>query len=162
MNYRVLKSHVLRPLMVLIGVVIIVVLVREFVYVPKDFGVHDQGYTYGWYREGNIQDWKDVTVKYQGKDYCKTCHQNEVGLIASSPHTIIQCENCHGPATGHPSDPPKLVIDKTREQCLRCHTDLQYPSSGRAAIKGIDPGTHNTGAECVTCHNPHKPTIPGA
>jgi hypothetical protein len=161
MKNRIWKSHVLRPLLVVIGIVIIVLVVRQL-YVPHDFGVHEQGYTYGWYREGNIEDWKKVTVKYQGKDYCKTCHQDKVDLIATTPHATIQCENCHGPAVGHPTDPPKLAIDKTREQCLRCHAGLQYPSNARTAIKGIDPVNHNPGAECVTCHNPHKPTIPGA
>ncbi|MFH0916680.1 MAG: cytochrome c3 family protein [bacterium] len=154
------KNHVLRPLMVVIGIVIILVLVWVF-YVPGDFGVHDQGYTYGWYREGNIEDWKAVTVKYQGEEYCTTCHQDKVDLIATTPHSIIQCENCHGPAQEHPSDPPKLAIDRTREQCLRCHSSLQYPSSARAEIRGIDPESHNVGTECATCHDPHNPTLGG-
>jgi predicted CXXCH cytochrome family protein len=162
MKSRLWKSHVWRPLIVVVVLVIILVLVRQFIYVPKDFGVHDLGYTYGWYRQGDIQDWKDVTVKYQGRDYCKTCHQTEVGLLASSPHTIIQCENCHGPAVGHPADPPKLAIDTTRELCLRCHALLPYAASGRAVIKGIDPTSHNPGIECVQCHNPHKANLPGA
>ena len=133
-----MKNHVLRPLLVVIGVVIILLLVQHF-YVPKDFGVHEQGYTYGWYREGNIEDWKKVTVKYQGSASCKACHQDVFDKMASYPHVIIQCENCHGPALKHPTSPPKLVIDTTRALCLRCHTKLQYPTSGRAAITGIDP-----------------------
>jgi len=161
MKNRVLNNHLLRPLLVVIGVIIIVLVVRQL-YVPGDFGIHVPGYTYGWYREGNIEDWKQVTVKYQGREYCANCHTTEVDLISTSPHAIIQCENCHGPGVGHPPDPPKLVIDKSRELCLRCHSELQYPSNPRSAIKGIDPVAHNPNVECVTCHNPHKPTIPGA
>lgn len=153
-----MKNHVLRPLLVVIGVVIILLLVQHF-YVPKDFGVHEQGYTYGSYREGNIEDWQKVTVKYQGKEYCKACHQDKVDSIDGTPHAIIQCENCHGPAMKHPSDPPKLAIDTTRELCLGCHTKLKYSSTALAGIKGIDPESHNPGVECVKCHDPHKPAL---
>ncbi len=155
-----MKNHVFRPLIVVIGLVVLVLIFRIF-YVPKDFGVHERGYMYGWYREGNIEDWKKVTVKYQGSDYCKDCHADKYESISQSPHMIIQCENCHGPAMEHPSEPPKLAIDKSRAQCLRCHAKLAYPSSGRASIKGIDPDKHNTDTECVSCHNPHKPSLEG-
>lgn len=155
-----MKNHVFRPLLVVIGLIVIVLIFRMF-YVPKDFGVHETGYMYGWYREGNLEDWKKVSVKYQGKDYCKACHQDKVDAIGMTPHAIIECENCHGPAMEHPSDPPKLAVDKSRAQCLRCHSWLPYPTSGRAKIRGIDPDKHNPDVECVMCHNPHKPSLEG-
>lgn len=161
-----MKSHVFRPLFAVIGLVVIVLIFRMF-YVPKDFGIHERGYMYGWYREGNIEEWKtSLKVKYQGKEYCSGCHADKVQSIDKTPHAIIQCENCHGPAndaTGdHPSEQrPKLIIDKTRVQCLRCHTKLAYPTSGRANIRGIDPDKHNPDIECVMCHNPHKPSLEG-
>jgi len=161
-----MKSHVLRPLWVVLGLVVIVLIIRMF-YVPKDFGVHERGYMYGWYRKGNVEEWKtSVKVKYQGKEYCSGCHADKVQDIDKTPHAIIQCENCHGPASDetydHPSEQrPKLVLDKTRAQCLRCHTKLPYPTSGRANIRGIDPEQHNPDIECVMCHNPHKPSLEG-
>ena len=155
-----MSNHVFRPLLVVIGLVVIVLVIRPF-YVPKDFGVHERGYMYGWYRNSNIEDWKKVTVKYQGKEYCTTCHPDKTESIDRTPHAIIQCENCHGPALEHPSDPPKLAVDRSREQCLRCHAKLVYPSSGRAQIRGIDPDKHNPDVECVMCHNPHKPSLEG-
>ena len=155
-----MKSHVFRPLWVILGLIALVLIARFF-YVPKSFGVHERGYMYGWYRAANIEDWKKVTVKYQGSDYCKTCHSDKYESISMTPHAIIQCENCHGPALGHPSDPPKLTIDKSRGQCLRCHSSLPYPTSGRANIRGIDPDRHNPDIECVMCHNPHKPSLEG-
>lgn len=151
-----MKNHVWRPLFVVFGIIILIVLFR-FIYVPKDFGIHERGYMYGWYREGNIEDWKKVSVKYQGKEYCRDCHQDKYDMIGRTPHGIIQCENCHGPAIEHPSDPQKLDIDKTRAQCLRCHARLPYPTSGRANIRGIDPEAHNPDVECSMCHNPHSP-----
>ena len=155
-----MKSHIYRPLLVVIGLVCIILIVR-FIYVPKDFGVHRRGYMYGWYRENNIKFWKDFKVKYQGTEYCKDCHSDKYESIMTTPHAIIPCEDCHGPATDHPSDPPKLAIDKSRGLCLRCHSALPYPTSGRSQIRGIDPETHNPDVECVMCHNPHKPSLEG-
>jgi hypothetical protein len=162
-----MKNHVFRPLIVVIGLVVLVLIFRFF-YVPKDFGTHENGYMYGWYRTSNIEDWKNVKVKYQGSEYCKDCHADKLESISQSPHMNIQCENCHGPA-GTPEGivhfdqdkSPKLPIDRSRGQCLRCHAKLAYPSSGRKSIRGIDPDKHNTDIECVACHNPHKPSLEG-
>lgn len=151
-----MKNHVFRPLFVVLGIVVLILLAR-IVIVPKDFGVHARGYMYGWHRKGNEEDWKNIKVKYQGKEYCKDCHSDKYDSINKTPHRIIQCENCHGPAIDHPSDPPKLTIDKSRALCLRCHFPLPYPSSGRANIRSIDPDKHNPDMECSTCHNPHNP-----
>ena len=156
-----MKTHVYRPLIVVLFIIAFILLVRFF-YVPKDFGVYERGYMYGWYRQGNIEDWSNgVKVKYQGSDYCKECHSDKYESIMMTPHAIIQCENCHGPAVEHPSEPPKLPIDRSRGQCLRCHYSLPYPTSGRANIRGIDPAEHNKDIECVSCHNPHKPSLEG-
>jgi len=141
---------------VFLGIIGLILLARIFL-VPKDFGVYERGYMYSWHRLGNEEDWKKVTVKYQGKEYCKDCHAGNYAAINKTPHKIIECENCHGPAIEHPSDPPKLVIDRSRDHCLRCHYPLPYPSSGRTKIKGIDPEKHNPDAECTACHNPHNP-----
>jgi cytochrome c554/c'-like protein len=163
-----MKNHVFRPLIVFIGIVILVLAAR-LVLVPKDFGIGQRGYMYGWHRKANEEDWKkNPTIKYQGKEYCSGCHGDKVDSINKSPHKNIQCENCHGPA-GTPEgvlhyDPdkrPKLVIDKSRAQCLRCHYPLPYPTSGRSQIRGIDPDKHNPDIECSMCHNPHKPNLGG-
>lgn len=155
-----MKSHLLRPVYVVIGIIAAIFIFR-MLYVPKDFGVHERGYMYGWYRKGNEQEWKAVTIKYMTTEYCKDCHADKISMITKTPHAVIPCENCHGPAREHPSDPPKLSIDKSRNQCLRCHYPLPYPTSDRANIRGIDPDRHNPDMECVMCHNPHKPGLGG-
>ncbi|HEX9021507.1 MAG TPA: cytochrome c3 family protein [Nitrospirota bacterium] len=151
-----MKNHVLRPFIVFLGIVALILIARMF-FVPRDFGIGERGYMYGWHRKGNEQDWKNFKVKYQGKEYCKDCHTDRYNSINKTPHRIIECEDCHGPAIDHPSDPPKLTIDRSRELCLRCHYPLPYPTSGRSRIRGIDPDTHNPGTECSSCHNPHNP-----
>lgn len=154
-------SHVLRPLYVVVVLLAIALVARAMV-VPADFGIGERGYMYGWHRQNNEAEWKAVKVKFRPRDYCKDCHSDKMALISKSPHTIINCQNCHGPARDHPLDPPKLDIDRRRELCLRCHSSLPYPTSGRTVIRGFDPAAHNPGMPCVSCHNPHSPVLGGA
>jgi len=151
--------HVLRPLYVILAIVGLILVARTMV-VPKDFGVQERGYMYGWYRKANEEEWKAFKVKYQGKEYCQTCHAEEEQQVNASRHKTIECENCHGPAVEHPAEPQKLILDRSRELCIRCHTYLSYPTSKRSEIKGIDPDQHNPGGECVGCHNPHQASKP--
>lgn len=151
-----MKPHVYRPLYVVIGFVVLILVARYFA-VPKDFGIQARGYMYGWHRKGDEQFWKDFKVKYKGRDYCKDCHSDNYEMIMQTPHAIIQCENCHGPAIDHPLKPEKLEIITSRELCLRCHAKLPYEQSGRALIRGINNEEHYADTECVTCHNPHHP-----
>ncbi|KAF0219650.1 MAG: hypothetical protein FD174_1905 [Geobacteraceae bacterium] len=151
-----MKNHVWRPLYVALGIVAMILVAREL-YVPKDFGIHERGYMYGWHRKSDETYWKNFKVKYKTSEYCKGCHEDKYADIKGSPHGNIMCENCHGPALGHPADPPTLTIDRSRELCVRCHSYLPYKTSGRGKIRGINPETHYPEAECVMCHYPHNP-----
>ncbi len=155
-----MKSHVLRPLFVVIFLLIAGLIVRHFL-IPDGFGTHERGYMYGWHNKNDEQFWKNFPVKYKSSDYCNDCHNDKHSSIMRTPHAIIQCENCHGPALGHPDSPPKLPIDRSRAQCLRCHYPLPYPTSGRQKIKSVDPDEHNPGTECSSCHDPHNPDLEG-
>lgn len=141
-----------------IAIVVLILIVRAF-YVPKDFGAHARGYTYGFHRLGNEQDWKDFPAKYKNTSYCNECHEEKVNSLAKSKHGVIPCEDCHGPALNHPEDPEKLPVDRSRDLCIRCHAQLVMISSGRSAIPGIDPATHNPDTACSECHNPHDPNL---
>jgi hypothetical protein len=151
------KSHVWRPLFVALGIVACMLLLR-LVLVPSDFGIHKNGYMYGFYRTGNVADWQAVKVKYMGQEACKDCHKRNYDDIKKSPHTNIDCENCHGPLLEHPKAPVKMPIDSSRSLCLRCHLKLPYKPSDRGSMKGINPDTHHPSEECVLCHYPHNPT----
>lgn len=155
-----MKGHVWRPLFVIIGIVLLLLLARLF-YVPEDFGAQERGYTFGFHRLGNEQEWKNFPAKYQDSEYCSGCHDDKTTSLGMSQHAMIPCENCHGAAFGHPEDPERLTIDRSRDLCLRCHSHLIMPSSGRNDIPGIDPQTHNAGIECSECHNPHNPSLEG-
>lgn len=151
-----MRNHVWRPLYVALGVVAVILAMRV-VLVPADFGVHEQGYMYGWHRKGNEADWKGVTVKYKTTAYCIKCHKEKYDDIKDSPHAAIMCENCHGPAMKHPDDPRTLDIDRSRQLCIRCHFKLPEVTSGRGKIRGINPASHYPEVECILCHYPHNP-----
>ncbi|RMG05576.1 MAG: cytochrome C [Nitrospirae bacterium] len=155
-----MKNHVYRPLFVVI-VVVGLILVARYLYVPKDFGIYERGFMYGYHRKGNEAEWEKFKVKYRTKQYCKDCHPDKYETNMSGKHRVIQCENCHGPAIDHPENPPKLKIDRSRALCIRCHSKLPYPTSKRGELPGINPEEHNTGMECADCHNPHKPDMEG-
>ena len=152
-----LKSHVWRPLFVVIVLAASLLSVRQFI-VPEGFGIIDKdvGYMYGYGRKGNIDEWKAFPVKYKGKETCSECHDKNVEENLSSHHRVIECENCHGPKLEHPDAPEKLPIDRSRFLCLRCHGFLPYPGNRRSEMKTIDPEKHNVDLKCVECHNPHK------
>lgn len=151
-----MQNHVLRPFLVIV-VIIALVLSARAVIVPADFGTHERGYMYGWHRKSNEQEWKTVQVRYKTSSGCPQCHPDKHEELSHSPHTIISCENCHGPALEHPKDPVGYTIDRSRALCIRCHARLAYPDSARGRIRGIDPEQHYSQAECVMCHVPHNP-----
>lgn len=151
-----MKTHVWRPLWVALALVAFILLLGFFL-VPKDFGIQERGYMYGWHRLSNESEWKQVTVKYRGSDGCQECHEENYKEIKSSSHAAIPCENCHGPRGDHPDHPEKLSIDKDRSLCLRCHQGLPYPKNVRGQLPAIEGGKHHPGQECVSCHHPHDP-----
>ena len=151
-----MKWQVLRSVWLVVAVVAAILVARVFM-VPDDFGVHGENFTYGYHRLSNIDEWRNFPVSYQGREYCVDCHRSNLRTLNRSPHRRIQCENCHGPAAGHPEEVEFLPIDRTREQCLRCHADLGYPDSARDQTPGINADRHYRRRECVNCHNPHDP-----
>jgi predicted CXXCH cytochrome family protein len=152
-----MKRHVLHPLWVAIGVVVLILVARAII-VPDDFGVHGASFTYNYHRLSNEQEWKDFPVKYQGFDACTECHRDNVRALRRSPHRKLECENCHGPAVGHPEAVEMLPRNTDRSLCLRCHASLDYPDSARSEIPPISPRLHHRRQDCVECHYPHNPT----
>ena len=153
-----MKSHAWRPVFLFLGAIVLTLVARSYV-VPDDFVVGERGFMYSYHRESNEGEWEAFKVKYQTKEYCNECHDEKYETNMASKHNIIQCENCHGPALEHPEDPEKLVIDRSRAQCLRCHALLPYPSSQRGQIKGIISSEHNPDEQCAECHDPHEPDL---
>ncbi len=157
------RNHWWRPLAVVL-VVLALLLTFRSLYIPSDFGIHGS-FTYNLYRANNLTEWQSVTVKYQGREFCGSCHDKNYKSIMAGPHSVIQCENCHGPGIGHPDTVKKLTPGNSQQLCWRCHVYLPYDGSGRSVLPGIEPGGPHAplGEECYTCHNPHAPQLlPGA
>lgn len=152
-----MKNHIWRPLYLFVALIVAFLLIRNL-FVPPAFGVNERGYTYGWYDKSNEDLWKAMPVNYRFPEDCQDCHEDNASRITESPHDILSCQNCHGPARDHPDAPKKLSINTDRGLCLRCHAELDYPTSERGAIIGIDPITHNPGEGCSDCHDPHQPS----
>jgi predicted CXXCH cytochrome family protein len=152
-----MKRHVLHPLWVAIGLVVLILIARQFL-VPDDFGVHGDSFTYNYHRLGNEQEWKDFPVKYLGKDSCRECHADNFKKNRRGPHKRIECENCHGPGAGHPDEIEYLPRNTERAMCLRCHAKLDYPATtARSELPSIIDQRHRSKRECISCHNPHDP-----
>lgn len=151
-----MKWHVLRPLWVAIALVG-AILVARAVIVPDDFGVHGRNFTYGYHRLSNIQEWRDFPVKYQGREACVECHEENVVMLDRASHAAVECENCHGPAASHPDVDELLPLNTTRELCLRCHARLELPNSDRGELVSIVDRRHKRRQKCTRCHNPHDP-----
>ena len=92
-----MMGHTWRPIFVVVCLVFVILFIR-FIYVPHDFGVHERGYMYSWHRKSDEDWWKAFKVKYRfnNSEYCQGCHVELYNQIKSSPHAIINCENCHG------------------------------------------------------------------
>ena len=61
-----MKSHVWRPLYLVLGIVVLVLIARLFI-VPKGFGMHEQGYMYGFYRKANVDGMEGRRGKIQNR-----------------------------------------------------------------------------------------------
>ncbi len=151
---------VLAIVVALLGIVGLVYGARRII-VPSFTSV-DGDHMYQWHRVDNEAEWKNFTVKYRGMEYCKDCHMEQYDKVSESKHRMVQCENCHGPAIEHPADPMKLIVDRTRELCHKCHAKLPYRPAeyselpeGTIPLKMHYPDEHNRDIECGTCHDVH-------
>lgn len=155
---------------ILFGVVIIIafsvmgLLAIRKIFIPS-FTSANNDFRYQWHRVANEQEWKEYKIKHKGSAYCNDCHGEYNKNLSNSFHAKIQCENCHGAAFDHPANPSKLIVDKSRDLCLRCHYYLPYRpteykeiGSKTTKLKLIKPENHAPDEKmpCVACHDPHK------
>ncbi|MCX8031463.1 MAG: cytochrome c3 family protein [Thermodesulfovibrionales bacterium] len=154
---------------ILVGTVILTILavstivIMRMILVPS-FTAANNDYRYQWHRVANQEEWKNFKVKYKGDDYCIDCHSEQHKKLLQSVHAKITCENCHGAALEHPENPIKLIVDKKRELCLRCHSYLSYRpveykelQTKNIKLKMIKPDEHypDSNTQCISCHDPH-------
>ncbi len=125
-------------------------LLRSFL-VPESFG------QYGHYRGDSLFDNARAGIHYAGQHACFKCHQDIEDLKNTDVHSSVHCETCHGPGQKHvlSSQRADILHTSTREFCGVCHE--KNAAKKQDAIFQIDLKEHNTGKNCIECHNPHQP-----
>ena len=124
--------------------------VRHFL-VPESFG------KYGHYRAFSLDENAAKDIHYAGKEACTECHQEIAEGLSTDLHDIISCEICHGPGLDHADFPESVDLTRPRERefCGKCHALHTARSSN--VVHQVDLAEHNTGKNCIDCHNPHMP-----
>jgi hypothetical protein len=125
-------------------------LVRNML-VPATFG------QYGHYRGASLAENADHENHFAGQKACLECHQDIEDIKLTDVHSNIRCETCHGPGQKHITSGEAADIFKpgSREFCGNCHQ--KNAAKRLTTIVQIDLNVHNTGKNCIECHNPHKP-----
>ena len=72
-----MKNHVWRPLFIVLAIVGGILIARTLL-VPRDFGIYERGYMYGWHRKSNEAEWKKFPVKYKTAKICSGVSQGQV------------------------------------------------------------------------------------
>lgn len=144
-------SHLLRVGVLFVSGVVLFLGARRY-FVPKDFGV------YGHYRAGALDDARARPVAFAGQKACVECHADIAQIRASSRHTPVSCEVCHGPLARHASgdDPATPKRPDGRTACLTCH---RRNASKPASFPQIVVKDHADAGKCTECHQPHNPKI---
>lgn len=143
------------PLAILFAAALVVLLAARYVLVPETFG--DQGH----YRAAAIGEVAGQEMVYAGYQVCGDCHDDIMATKQESNHAGLSCEVCHGPAAVHANAPDEVLPDipRGRTACPICHN---YNPSRPSGFPQVIEARHNPGKACVTCHNPHAPTLPHA
>jgi hypothetical protein len=90
-----------------------------------------------WTLTKHAQAWIELVRRNETNNpECVGCHTTgygEPGGLGTLNDTNIrqfkgvQCEECHGPMGGHPSDPDVTSSPVTRQACLKCHDEANSP-----------------------------------
>lgn len=152
--------HLIRAAMILAGALMIFFIVRTFL-VPKSFGM------YGHFRGDNLAEQAAFPVNYGPPDVCATCHTEQITMKGKGKHVTVPCQTCHGPVGEHVQDDgmKPMIINKSFTLCARCHQKLEarpptFPQINiQEHLASVNMTTDGNEAACLSCHNPHSPTI---
>ena len=163
-----MPKHIWRLIFLLIAFAVIAVAARNFL-VDKSF------YRYGHYRGNAVAEIAHDKPKFQGTEYCKSCHAVQFAQWSKGVHDsakigkFVKCEVCHGPGGGrdpvknyvnatigpiHPKNLKLVVPNDSRALCTLCHEKMPSRPMQQAQIVVDD---HAGTQQCTLCHNPHSP-----
>lgn len=163
-----MPKHIWRLIFLLVAFAVIGVAARNFL-VDKSF------YRYGHYRGNAVAEIAHDKPKFQGTEYCKSCHAVQFVQWSKGVHDsakigkLVKCEVCHGPGGGrdpvknyinattgpiHPKNLKLVVPNDSRTLCTLCHEKMPSRPVQQAQIVVDD---HAGTQQCTLCHNPHSP-----
>ena len=150
-----MPAHINRLLLLLAAFAVLAVTARHYVVDPSY-------YQFGAYRGDAVVELAAGEPQYKGASYCKSCHAVRHNEWMTSRHRSVKCEVCHGPAREHPANGPLPKPEDTIKLCTLCHEAMPgRPVSQPQIVIAEHPFPHDGPLQCVTCHNPHSPTIGG-
>jgi hypothetical protein len=156
MKHRFKPPKVPQQLVVLgiffVALIAIFVIVRR-IFIPPSFGL------YGHYRANAVEKNMAQEIAYAGAKACYDCHSEIYELKAKSYHRDVSCEACHGPSAKHVESPSEFIPTAPRERG-RCPTCHDYNPSRPTGFPQVITEQHNPGKACMSCHQPHNPTLP--
>lgn len=143
--------------------------VGGFIFV-KDWFVPEGWDEDRWFRRGALEDLKQQPIRFSSNRSCtEQCHGKTrtdhaaVGtMLASSVHSNLSCESCHGPL--HEGEHLKVAaaqVPRDSRPCLRCHDSVAARpvkvglfSESLMAHQALDV---KRDSNCIVCHDPHAP-----
>lgn len=150
-----MPKHIVRLLLLLAAFAVLAVTARNYVLDPSY-------YQFGAYRGDAVIEIAAGAPQFRGPAYCQACHAERHSEWTASAHRSVTCEVCHGPAREHPADGPLPIPDDTIKLCTLCHEAMPTrPAAQPQIVVAEHPFKHDGALQCVTCHNPHSPTIGG-
>jgi cytochrome c553 len=163
-----MPKHVRRLMLLIVGFAVVAVAVR-YILVDKSF------YEYGHYRGNAVAEIAHDKPKFQGTEFCKSCHAAQFAQWSKGVHDgvkigkVVKCEVCHGPGGGrdpvknyvnattgpiHPTNLKLVIPNDTRALCTLCHEKMPARPLQQAQVVIED---HAGTLQCTVCHDPHSP-----
>jgi len=120
--------------------------------------------TYGdWSETGHANAWATLQESGHAASYCNPCHtvgyEGSLGNSGYDEAPIgkfenVQCENCHGAASGHPSNPAggTITVNWSAENCGKCHEGTHHPYITEWEESGHNSMGEADNSSCQGCH----------
>ena len=127
-----------------------------------------------WKNTAHANAWEGLQSSGSAQPFCEACHtvsengnaaEGDVGWVATGDprYEDVQCESCHGPGSGHVSNPeasqPLASIEvgtDLNNGCGECHSGSHHPFVEEWEQSGHgfagNQGVRDRGGSCATCH----------
>jgi hypothetical protein len=125
--------------------------------------VHDN-----WAMTGHAGAWASLQTSDHAASYCNPCHTVDFAEVPGNAgyddapiekYRNVQCENCHGPGSGHPGSESAIMTDISSDNCITCHSGDHHPFSRDWLAAGHNFNTTDAAhgaaerSYCQPCHS---------